>query len=201
MVTIVSVVPLEINEQKPGVFPKTYHIPAAVRGDFNILHIEDAFYSRSIGDGEYVTIPMKTDQLARSICDDYAFSHIGVDHESRPGIFFVPGKLNKDDIRKTYGHELKSAEQMQSNWFKRLVELADSDWARIQDPRIITNLQKTAAKYLRLEKEWNKETDLTLRRFCPACQSEVALKAVICKVCGCVIDAEAAKKMQFVKVG
>ena len=42
--TVVSLLPIKITEEKPGLYPGSFHIPAVKNGDFNILHVGVSHY-------------------------------------------------------------------------------------------------------------------------------------------------------------
>ena len=197
MVTLVSAVPFRISEYKPGITPSRFEFDPVTEGDVNVVHIKSAEFSKQLMDGSTVSLPQDVIALAKSICHDYNTSQVSADGSARPAFFYLEGILTKDEVKKLHATKLKEEIGLQINWFKRLLELADSDWSRTKDPRIISNVQRTAARYLKIEREWSAEVDITKRRFCPACTSEVSTGAAICKFCGCVVDPERAKNLQF----
>lgn len=196
--TIVSIYPREIVENKPGVYPSFFTVPAGSFDKPSYFYVEDGV--------QYVTIPLKSerdpgrtikmivpaDEIAKSIVEDYCNSLLGSGNGARPGLKWFPAPIT--DAGKKVLEEMRQA---QNNWYANLVKIADDDWFKFHNHRTISDLQIMAAKTLGLEKEWAIEPQAP--KLCPVCFTSVHDKAIICPSCKVVMDPEAAKKFVFAK--
>lgn len=198
--TIVSLFPLEINEQKPGLNPGRYTIPAAKKGDFEILVIGSAKFPVYMDEHRgSLKVPLTADEVAKSIVDDFVPTHLGYGAGAGAGLFWVPGKFTKEQIKGQFKDKLAEAEIIQNKWFGELVKIADDSWGSLHRHQAISDLQRIAAERLGMEREWMIKLDAGNTMFCPACGKEVLRIAAICS-CGCILDEAKAKNLKFVKV-
>lgn len=197
-VAVVSVFPFAINEDKPGVIPRYYHIPPVKQGDIEILKIGSTMMLIDLADRpEKLKVDVSPAIIATSLIRDFATSQLAYDSESAPGLFAVSGQgLTKDKIKKEYPEEIERARQRQNNWFRKLVFLADDDWSKYHQHRLVSNLQRIAAKNLGLEREWL--VDVAPPKACPACGSSLPnANVAVCFRCGAVINESLAKTFKF----
>lgn len=187
--TIVSLLPYEIIERKPGLIPGQFKIPKAEINDFEILVILDSFHYIYL-DSDRGSIPSIDPALkvAQSLVYDYVSSQLLREEGAEPGLFCVPGKLTKNEVKMQYAELLKEAKSRQHNWYKKLVALADDDWAINRKRKGISDLSRHAARALLLEREWLNvvEDDKPIQVAaieCPACFSAVRAEAMICAAC------------------
>jgi len=199
--TVVSLVPVKINEFKPGLIPEYTIIPAAKSGDFEILHVSDAAHFLYL-DHERGSrrIPEPVSEYARAICEDYISGQLEVDKENgaQPGLFWVYGKLSKDAIKINHKAEFAQALQNQIRWFERLVRRADDSWSEQRKHDHIANIMRVAARELRLEREWLFEDLKMGNESCPACGSLFGpTQPIVCPNCRCILDKEKFKTLAF----
>lgn len=154
--TIVSVFPFNIVEKKPGLVPPEFHLPAAEKGSFEILHVGlcGTFLFIDSDRGSVKTTEF-ADTVAESVVRDFITAMLGYegDHCS-PGIFWVPGKLTKAEIIKDHQEKLERADKGQYNWFVRIVRIADDAWNKGKSHAQINDMQRYAAKSLDLKRDW-----------------------------------------------
>jgi hypothetical protein len=195
MCTVVSLLPFELNEDKPHMLPSTWKIPAASEDGarLGILHVSEAYHyvpNPLIEEGKpgssirQVTTPA---EMARSICEDYNSAHVALTENGGPALFWVAGKLKQADIEKFHKKKLEAARKKMKNWFMSLCIMADSDWERNHDMRAVSDLQRAAARHLGLNKEWVEFRVEEMTR-CPYCQTPVSPEASICANCKEVIN-------------
>lgn len=199
--TIVSLVPVQIHEFKPGLIPEYTIIPAAKSGDFEILHVQDAAHFLYL-DSERGSrrIPEPVSEYARAICEDYIAGQLEVDREqgAQPGLFWVYGKLSKDAIKLSHKDEFLRALQNQIRWFERLVRRADDSWSEMRKHDHIAHIMRVAARELKLEREWLFEDLKMGNQSCPACTTILGqVLPAKCPACGCILDEEKYKKFKF----
>ena len=200
--SIVSIVPFPIEEYKPGLYPGNFIISPSLDGIPQILvigtsvhHAETAIIDRSI------TITTPAHEMAKSIVDDYLDSQLAVNVKDRtcgPGIFWKVGVYNLARVYAECSKELEEAKMRQNNWFIRLVEMADDDWEKTRQHRTITDMQRQAARTLKLERAWIVEPakSATMER-CPACGVILMANVAICASCRYVVDPKKYATLQF----
>lgn len=156
--TVVSVFPLEIVEQKPGLNPIEFIVPAAADKDFSILYVgicNNAVYIDA--DRGVMQVPEMGSVVAAAIVRDFCNAQLefrsGV---AEPGMFWVPNKPTKAEIATQFADKILAARQRQNKWFEMLVRLADTSWNKRKNHSEISELQRMAALKLGLsgKREW-----------------------------------------------
>jgi len=198
--TVVSIVPFPILlEEKPGMYPGRFHIPAAV-GAPQVLVVGKSKSEVPLpGERPPLVVETPPAEVARSIVDDYVESQLAADQSARPGISWLPGEWSVEDVVRKQPQLLADLLERQRKWFVRLVEMADTDWTRYRSHRVIADFQRYACTALGLEREWNVEVkpEVLLPTKCPACGSQVAEGVAVCSVCRCVLDKERYSELKF----
>jgi hypothetical protein len=205
--TVISMVPVAINENKPGLIPGSYHIPPCLdpSNDFNIIHIARAKFAVYIDEARpALIVPEPSDRVAESICRDLKISwgHF-VPDISEPALFWIPGPHRKQDLQQPKDarilDEFDKRRRMQTEWFKKLVNEADDDWNKHHARRMVSDVARAAAKALGLKKDWDIMNEINVAlSVCKFCRGEVDPKAIICKHCTGVLDVARYDK-EFVK--
>ena len=73
--------------------------------------------------------------------------------------------------------------------------MADDSWSKYHQHRDISDLQRDAANYLNLDRDWIKSVEVNDLIVCPACGSTLANDLVMkCPMCQTVIKPEEYKK-------
>ncbi len=197
--TVISLVPFDINEFKPGVHPRRYDIPASIGGKPQVLVIETGISFVSVADGRpALQMTAGSADIARAVVDDYIGSQIGVDEGAAPGLAWVNGRWTAEEVVAKFPDILLELEGRNNQWFLRLVRTADDDWARYHSHRVISDMQRTACKLLSFDREWNvevKEQPKGIR--CPGCGSIAIAGTAVCGICKCVLDKVAHAKLTF----
>ncbi len=198
-ITIVSLLPWALNELKPGLIPESYYIPPAKDGIPGVLHIKDARSNLYVRDGKTYPITHPAEEVANALVGDYCSAQLQSGEDAKPAIFWVHGKFSGRDILEKFKTEVDSARTKQNVWFMKLIRLADDDWARFGQHRMITDLQRHAAKSLgQLAKPWMHSMEPQEFVKCPMCMTLVDSNAIICANCKYVMNAEKAKKAGYV---
>jgi hypothetical protein len=193
MATIVSIAPCEFREEKPSVIPKTYIIPKCLdKKNPVFVTIQDAVTYEYIDENRGNKIyPIPATDLATAIVSDIVNVMFGKDKDKNafPGLVAVPKNVHSlDQLNKEYPGLFAKLEEQQLNWYKQLVFIADDDWTKFHQHKMISSLSIAAANFLGLNREWIVDFTATAQQ-CPACMSFVASGAVICKHCMTVLDA------------
>lgn len=199
--TVVSIVPFEIVEAKPGLTPPVFIIPAAKNGEPELLHIGTCFHYVYIDETRgSLQVRDSPEEVARSICYDYASSQVGVYRGAAPGIFWVPGQVSVDEVKQNHAVLLHQARIQQNRWFEKLIELADKYWARYGSKMAICDFMRDAAKSMKVDPArhlWMSELTVENAVDCPACGNLVKPGVIVCPACKCILDAEKYKTLQF----
>lgn len=183
--TVISICPFPIEETKPGIVPNIFHIPPVAPNDIEVLHISDKVYYRQRVPivGNILEIPIPAAQVAESIINDRLTGQLLYSPTSKPGLFWVPGTYTKDEAKIKFAKEIKEATEFQNQWYLDLVKLADDDWNKYHQHRLITDLQRHAGRVLGLERDWLVEAIIASEKKCLACYSSMHVNAVICPTC------------------
>jgi len=124
---------------------------------------------------------------AREIAEDIAREINGDSGEgSYHGVFVAAG------LEPTQA-ELADARRKLDEFQRRLVATADLEWERSHNPMFITDLDRRAARELRLEKPWLYDPKPATE--CPACAERIKPGVAVCKSCGAILDKQ--KAAQF----
>lgn len=127
---------------------------------------------------------------AREIAEDLAREINGDSGEgSFHGVFVSAGPEPTED-------ELQEARGRLDAFHRRLVAAADLEWERSHNPMFITDLERRAARELKLDKPWL--YDPKPQTECPACGEKVKPGVAVCRTCRAILDREKAKKFGFV---
>lgn len=187
--TILSICPFETIEIKP-IARGYFRIPAAEKDDFVVVHIEESSYIQRLPATEHnITIPVAAHHIAKSIVDDFVNSVIEADDAAGPGMMWFETKLSKMEINAKYKVELAELRNRQTRWFENLCRKADDDWQQYRKIGLISGHQRYAAKYLGHKADWLVDYNQNQGMMdCPACFTQINVKAVKCIHCGAILD-------------
>ncbi len=93
--------------------------------------------------------------------------------------------------------ELAQARAKLEEFYKRLVYVADQEWERTHNYMMISDVQRRAARWLGVEKDWAYDPKPMVD--CPACGSKVKPGVAVCRACGAVLDREKALEFGLAK--
>ena len=128
---------------------------------------------------------------AREIAEDLAREINGDSGEgSFHGVFVAAGPEPTDE-------ELAEARGKLEAFHRRLVETADLEWERSHNPMFITDLERRAARELKLDKPWLYDPKPQVE--CPACGERIKPGVAVCRTCGAILDREKAKRFGLAK--
>lgn len=185
--TIVSIFPKEINEKKETIEPGRFHIGPGEPEHPAILVVGSSSWWKDIDvDQPMLEIPVSSIQVADSIIKDYCNGMLGCNMaDQMPGLFYVLGEHNVMEIKMKYKNELEKAHNKQTNWYKILVRLADSLWARSNgNPLVICDEMRLAARSLNFnDKAWLKDFQIAELVRCKACGGMKNPDYPICPTC------------------
>lgn len=204
--TVVSFIPWELNEEKPGLIPPRFKIEKSDGKIPTITHIRKAFHFVYLDETRgSLKANDPSDEVANSICNDFINAQLEVDDVAKPGIFWLPGLLFYDEIAKKYKERLDAVKEGQRRWFLNICRIADDDWNRYHKHNSVSDFQRTAARMLGWDPKehlWM-DPEVVQKPFegkttrCLACNTELEGEPVICKACGCILRPSEYDKMKF----
>lgn len=200
-VTVCSIAPFPIVERKPGLYPGEFSLAACkdMWEDIEVLHVDECrFYVYLDLDRGSFPVRASSEQVATSIINDYINAQIAVSDDCYPGLFLIPGKVSKQMALKS--DLLPQARDVQIRWYHALVKMADDDWSRYHQHRVITDIERQAAKALQLEREWLIVTPDRVNRadqvVCLVCRSQLQPETILCPQCNFIVNPEAYDKIK-----
>lgn len=192
--TVFSILPKLINEKKPTLEPGVFYIEPGYPDKPTRLVVGSSSWWREIDiDQPLLEIPVSSVQVAESVVRDYSNGIVMCDMgEARPGLFFLPGNVSIDELKLKYKDILDLAIKRQENWFKALIKLADSFWARTSgNPLSISDDSRMAAKMLQIQdRPWLQDFNLDSMQLknCPGCGTLRNNSYPVCPHCKTIVD-------------
>lgn len=203
--TVVSLLPFALKENKPAIIPGYFQIPPVKSGQaqlvddngVRILHVgESIYWMESPFKGmPPIKITETPRAMCRSIVNDFIEAQLAVDQDAYPGLFWIEGEFNKEDVLKKFAPQIEKARKAQNRWFINLVRIADNDWEKSHNHNTISDIQRYAAKHLGMEKDWTTVTLNALMIQCPLCKELVRPDAIVHATCGYVIKPDEYAKL------
>jgi len=92
--------------------------------------------------------------------------------------------------------ELTEAHRKLDAFHRRLVEAADLEWERSHNPMFITDLERRAARELKLDKPWL--YDPKPQAECPVCGEKIKAGVAVCRSCRAILNREKAAEFGLV---
>ncbi len=200
--TIVSIYNKRIHERKPTIEPGVFTIEPGSYENPSLLVVGSSSWWKEIDDQQpLLEIPNGSVQVADSIVKDYCNGLLGCNmSDCMPGIFWLPGVVNLVTLKSKHKPELDRAKLKQENFYKQLVKLTDTLWARTNgNPLVISDDARIAAKMLQLDsnKPWMKDFLTLGQENCPACGVLRNPNFPICSNCKAVLDPVKAKELNI----
>ena len=129
-----------------------------------------------LGDKRTLEVPITAAEVARDLCRE--INADGGD-DSYFGVFVAAGEKPTDD-------ELAESRERLAAFYRRLVAAADREWERSHSYLFINDVERRAALYLGVEKEWFYQPRETVE--CPGCGEKIKPGFAVCKNCGAILD-------------
>lgn len=192
--TVISLVPLKITEEKPGLFPPRFIIEESNMVIPQILHVSNATHYVYLDEARgMLQVKDPSDVVARAIVNDYCTSQLGTTDEVGPALWWIDERLTPEQIMDGQRALMNDKKERQWGWFINLAKIADDDWTRYHKHVCISDFQRKIATILNLnpdDHEWMAPLALQENRTdpCPFCGTSIMRGAVVCSVCHNVID-------------
>lgn len=201
--TVVSLVPFDIREEKPGLVPNSFFIPASDMKVPQVLKVGTArHYVYLDQDRGHLPVRTPSTEVANSVVQDYITSQLKVEPDCQPALFWVGGDKNALQVMKEHSDLIANALARQSRWFTAVCRQADDDWAKYQRHTVVSDIQRKMAQILGWNPEqhaWMSPNVTSVGQRCPACGTLALMGAVVCAQCQCILDPEKYKTLQFAK--
>jgi len=139
-----------------------------------------------LGDKRTLEVPITAREVAQDLCRE-----INADggEDSFFGVFAAQGETPGAD-------EIAEARQRLVVFYRSMVASADREWERSHSYLFINDVQRRAARFLGLEKEWFYQARETSD--CPGCGEKVRAGVAVCKTCHAILDREKAAALGLV---
>lgn len=171
--TIISIFPKEITEQKWTIEPGIFNIPKGSVENPSLLVVGPSSWWREIDEEQpLLEIPVGSIQIADSIVKDYVNGLVGfIPDFALPGLAYVAGEQNLPSIKKSFQHVLDKMKNYQTQWYRELVNITNTLWARSNgNPLCISDDARLAAKELVLSNvDWMRDFAAMGMIRCMAC--------------------------------
>lgn len=198
--TIVSLFPLPVFEKKP-LIPSVYQVEAA-REELQpkILVVREGIFHVYLDEFRgMMTVRTPAITVAESVVRDFLDGQYLYSEDSRPALWTLPGEWTTEEILadKDQKERIYKEHSLQLEWFKRLIFIADDEWSKYHQHRMITEVQRVAAARLKYNREWALDFKPENLTDCPGCGVTINKKVAVCRECGCIINMEIYKTLQF----
>jgi len=139
-----------------------------------------------LGDKRTMDVPITPREVAQDLCRE-----INADggEDSFFGVFVAQGETPDDG-------ELAEARQRLSVFYRSMVAAADREWERSHSYLFINDVQRRAARFLGLDKDWFYQARETSD--CPGCGEKVRAGVAVCKTCHAILDRNKAATLGLV---
>jgi hypothetical protein len=154
-----------------------YRVRACASGEpYALTRVEPRTAYMDLGDKRTMQIPISAAELAADLCREI---NSDAGEESNLGVFVAKGEMPTND-------ELRKAREKLTAFYRRLVAGADREWERSHSYLFINDVERRAAQYLGLEKDWFYQARETVE--CPGCGERIKPGVAVCRSCGAILD-------------
>ena len=198
--TIVSLFPLPVFEKKP-LIPSIYQVEAArMEMEPKILVVREGLFHVYLDEFRgMMTIKTPAITIAESVVRDFLDGQYMLGEGARPALWAIPGEWTLEELMldQDQAERIHTEHNLQLEWFRRLIFVADDEWSKFHQHRMITEVQRIAAARLKLVREWALDFKPENIVDCPACGVAINKKVAVCRDCGCIINADLYENLQF----
>jgi len=180
----------------PGLCPGEYPIGPSDGLKPVLLIVKDGVRAQFNENFKVIDYPVAASIIANSVVADYILSQQLTSVEEKPALFWVEGIYTQDEFEKKFAAKIKTAQEIQIAWFQKLVKSADDQWQQFHQHKFITDLQRSAARFLNFKREWLDDSADRIVK-CPACMTLISKEAAICFACKAIVNEEKAAKFHF----
>lgn len=195
--TVISIVTFDIMSVKPSLYPGRFSIPKGTDENPTLIEVgQSVHYVMIQDDMPHMPVITPSSDIARAIVEDYKLSSIVTTPDAGPGLMWLTGIIKKTDLLTKYKKNIEELIAYQRRWYTNLVQLADDDWQKYKNHKVISDIQRHACIELKLNREWLVRV-IQQGIKCPACGMMNDPEIVICNACRCVLNKDKWKELQF----
>jgi hypothetical protein len=155
----------------------TYRVRGCASGEpYALTRVEARTAWMDLGDKRQMEIPISASEVAQDLCREI---NSDAGEESNLGVFVAKGEMPTSE-------ELRRAREKLAAFYRRLVAGADREWERSHSYLFINDVERRAAQYLGLEKDWFYQARETVE--CPGCGEKIKPGVAVCRTCGAILD-------------
>ena len=201
--TVFSITPSILDEFKPGIYPGHFTMAACyddkkperlcVTSSDHLMEIPGKKIPVRITTPSYV--------VAKAIVDDFLGGQLFTTPDAHPGICWIQGEISMDDFLHKYAAVHEQLIATQKRWFLMIITKTNDEWKKFHNSRVVTDVARHAAKYLRIPTpEWMETQEISMNyNKCPACSTMNDPDNCICISCKCVLNAARLAELTFAK--
>lgn len=197
--SVISILPKYIYEKKITLQPGIFELKPGSFDNPSILVLGPSSWWREVDiDQPLLEIPVSSIQIADSIVKDYCNGLLACNMaDLMPGIFYLPGEITVEKLKKEFMPLLLKAQANQKRWYQELIRVADILWSRTNgNPLAISDDARLACKELNItNKPWLGDLQTMELIQCIACGSLRNPAFPICQSCHAIVDKEKAKEL------
>jgi len=146
------------------------------REGYALTHVQGRKAVMDLGDKRTYDIHIDATEIAADLCREI---NSDAGEESFFGVFTTDGETPAKE-------ELERGRERLAAFYRRLVASADREWERSHSYLFINDVERRAAHYLGLEKEWFYQPRETVE--CPGCGERIKPGVAVCRSCGAILD-------------
>ena len=155
----------------------TYRVRGCESGEpYTLTRVDGRTAFMDLGDKRTMGVPISAAEVAHDLCREI---NSDAGEESFFGVFVAAGEMPTNE-------ELRRAREKLAAFYRRLVAGADREWERSHSYLFINDVERRAAHYLGVEKDWFYQAHETVE--CPACGEKIKPGVAVCKSCGAILD-------------
>ena len=159
----------------------TFQIPGRAGGEeYSLTRVTPRTAVMDYGDKRTLPLAITAREIAEDLCREV---NSDAGENSFLGVFVCAGNIPTEE-------ELRGARSRLEDFYRALVASADREWERSHSFLFIHDVQRRAAGYLGLKKEWYYQSRETEE--CPGCGERVKPGVAVCKTCHAVLDRDKA---------
>lgn len=174
---IASIFPSDLSAERPFNGRTIYRLAGVTsQTSVNTIRIENGLERVYVGNGNYSTQPVFSDDIARDLVAEWSTGYVGQEGGVGPGVWICESGVPSQE-------EIADARARQTAFFEQLVNAANKHHAT-NNPGEINELHRKAARWLGYENvPWLEAMTQKTLKECPSCFSKVDSRAVVCPVC------------------
>jgi hypothetical protein len=154
-----------------------YRIRGCENGEpYALTRVEARTAYMDLGDKRTMEIPISAVEVAEDLCREI---NSDAGEESNLGVFVAKGEMPTSE-------ELRKGRERLAAFYRRLVAGADREWERSHSYLFINDVERRAAHYLGIEKDWFYQPREMVE--CPACGEKIKPGVAVCRTCGAILD-------------